>query len=198
VTRDLEGMVVARTSELNVLGSIVTSSSDAIVGVSLDGNVLSWNAAAERLYGRRAVDVVGRPPPFVSPTQLAGLDSMLSGARHGAELPDYQIDVRREDGSVVPVEVSLSPIIDAGVVRGISIFGQDITERRRAAATLEAAREEALESSMLKSEFLATMSHEIRTPMNGVIGLTGSFSRRPWTTFSVSTPTACNGLGSRC
>ena len=56
LTSELETRVAERTAELNTLGSIVTSSSDAIVGVSLEGVIIAWNPAAEQLYGHRAED----------------------------------------------------------------------------------------------------------------------------------------------
>ena len=171
LTRDLEAKVAERTRELATLGSIVTSSRDAIVGIGLDGSVTAWNPAAEELFGHPAADVIGRGHGFLPEANRRRVEDQLVAAVRGEPLEAYEIVWRRPDGSRTPIALTVSPVHSDGEVTGISFSAQDITERRRAARVLEEARQEALQSARAKSEFLATMSHEIRTPMNGVIGL---------------------------
>jgi PAS domain S-box-containing protein len=113
--------------------AIVASSSDAIVGQNLDGVITSWNAAAERLYGYSADEVVGKQGSLLMPSDRSGdLAGVVGGLTSGEEIEPFEIQRAHRDGRVVEVSVTFSPIRDeAGNLVGASSVGRDITERKR-------------------------------------------------------------------
>jgi PAS domain S-box-containing protein len=115
------------------LAALVASSEDAIIGKTLDGIILSWNAAAEQLYGYRAAEVIGRSIAIIIPPDRPDeLVAILTRLARGERIEHYETVRRHKDGSLIDVSVTISPIRDGtGVIVGASAIARDIRARRR-------------------------------------------------------------------
>ena len=122
--------------------SIVESSSEAIIGKTLEGEILSWNAAAERIYGYTADEVLGKNVMIlVPPDRESEVPHLLGRVRDGERIKEFETVRRRNDGALIDVSLTLSPIRDeSGAVTGVSTIARDNTERKRSEERLEAAR----------------------------------------------------------
>ena len=161
------------------LAAIVESSDDAIVSKTLDGIITTWNIGAERMFGYRADEVIGKPITIlIPPSSLDEEPEILARLRRGERIEHYETVRVRKDGSLLDVALTVSPVKDGnGKIIGASKIARDITERKRAADEKEqlleaerAARTEAQRVSLTKDEFLATLSHELRTPLSAILG----------------------------
>lgn len=151
-------------SQRQYFESLVEYSPAAIATTDLAGKVVSWNPAAENLFGYTAAEALGHTLPEL----IATSDEAPTEANDSLYTDRLKTITRRnrKDGSLVDVEQLAVAVRVAGEARGTLAIYHDITE-------LQQARREAEAANASKSAFLATMSHEIRTPMNGIIGMTG-------------------------
>jgi PAS domain S-box-containing protein len=120
------------------LAAIVESSNDAIFSKSLDGIVLSWNAAAERIFGFAAADVIGRPASILLPPGLQQEENrLLQRFRAGERIDRYKTIRRTKAGNVITVSLTLTPVWDsARTLVGVAEIARDITEQERAEQVL--------------------------------------------------------------
>jgi PAS domain S-box-containing protein len=149
------------------LAAIVESSDLAIVSKALDGTILSWNVAAEHLFGYSAAEAVGRPISMLAPPDRPDEQSAILQRLHlGESIQHYETVRIRKDGTLVPVSVSVSPIRDpAGEVVAAAAIKRDISERRRGEEALRASNDLLREANQRKDEFLALLGHELRNPL---------------------------------
>jgi PAS domain S-box-containing protein len=115
------------------LSAIVESSDDAIVSKTLDSIVVSWNAAAERIFGYMPEEMIGRSIRLLFPPErLQEEDDFVQRLSRGEHIRHFETVRLRKDGRRIDISVTLSPIRDAsGEVVGISKIAQDISERKR-------------------------------------------------------------------
>ncbi|MDX2168987.1 MAG: PAS domain S-box protein [Deltaproteobacteria bacterium] len=121
------------------LAAIVESSDDAIIGQTLDGTVVSWNSAAERLYGYRAAERIGRGLADLTPPDRRGEeDAMGERLRRGESVRHLETVRLGRGGRRLDVSLTVSPIFDAdGRSLGISSIARDIGDTKRTAAALQ-------------------------------------------------------------
>jgi PAS domain S-box-containing protein len=128
-----------RAEEENLhLASIVESSNDAIIGMTLDGTITSWNQGAESIYGYTAHEMLGRQISLLTPPDRAGeLSEILDNIEQGQRVSHLETVRLRKDGQLIDISLTISPIKDtAGRIIGISSIVRDITRQKQAEAEL--------------------------------------------------------------
>ncbi|MGE3651903.1 MAG: sensor histidine kinase, partial [Reyranellaceae bacterium] len=116
------------------LAAIVSSSNDAIVSKTLDGIIVSWNAAATRILGYTAEEMIGRHITTIIPLELRQEETeIIAKLRRGERIGHFDTRRLRKDGSLVDLSITVSPVRDRqGRIVGASKVARDISERKRA------------------------------------------------------------------
>jgi PAS domain S-box-containing protein len=147
------------------LGAIVESSDDAIASKDLNGIVSSWNAAAERIFGYRAEEIIGKSIKLIIPPELHDEEGqILTRIQRGQRIDHYETVRLTKSGERIDIALTISPVKDDhGQVIGAAKIARDITHRKRAEEALRRAEKLAITGRMV-----LMLSHEINNPLAAI------------------------------
>jgi PAS domain S-box-containing protein len=156
------------------LANILDQATDAIMSTDTAGRVLTWNGAAQQLFGFDAGAILGQSLDFLASPDESADDQPGAIARRVlacGEAEQRRVRVRKPDDSSAPALLSVAPVRDSqGALLGLSLIARDDSDYRRIEEAL-------LDATRQKDEFLAIMSHELRTPLTSILGYTDMLLR---------------------
>jgi diguanylate cyclase (GGDEF)-like protein/PAS domain S-box-containing protein len=127
---ELRRLELGRRASQDRFENIAATSPDAIICADAQGDVTFWNAAAERLLGYASAEIIGQSIDLIAPQQILGKLRYLAAATTSlVDSRTVELDARRRDGTIVPVELSVSMWQEEGLASFGAIL-RDITERR--------------------------------------------------------------------
>ena len=162
----------AATSAL--LASIVRSSDDAIIGTDLDGRILTWNPAAQGIYGYPAHEIEGKSLFDLVPEEAQEqLREVMARVRRGRSVGHLETVGLRPGGQRLDVSLGISPRRDgSGAIAGASVIARDMSAQRELERRLRQTEELAALATLVTG-----IAHDIGTPMNVILGYTDMLAR---------------------
>lgn len=150
------------------LAAIVESSDDAIASKDLNGVVTSWNRSAERLFGYKAEEIIGKPITLIIPPELHKDEQTILGKiRRGEKIEHFETVRLGKSGERIDVSLTISPVRDeGGNVIGAAKIVRDITEKKKIDRALRIT-----EKLAAAGRLAATIAHEINNPLEAVTNL---------------------------
>ena len=141
--RRIEAALKGTDAGARLLTQIVENSHDAIVSAALDGVITTWNPAAERVFGWKAAEIIGRSASTFTPAdRQLEMQECFEFIVQGKPKGTYESVRLRRDGSLVDVAISASPIFDADgtTIMGVAAIFRDITQQKRIATQVRHAQ----------------------------------------------------------
>lgn len=141
------------------LAAIVETSDDAIVSKTLGSVVTSWNAAAERMFGYTAEEMIGQTIYKIIPEDRQNEEPrILSRLSTGERVDHFETRRLTKDGRLLDVSLTISPIMDKqGKIIGLSKIARDITDKKQ--------------EEQRKNDFIGMVSHELKTPLTSLAAI---------------------------
>jgi PAS domain S-box-containing protein len=161
------------------LAAVVDASQAAIISASLDGQILSWNPAAARMFGYSADEAVGQQIHVLSTSDaVANQQDVLARVRHGWSVAPFDAVRRRRDGAEIEVSISVSPLVDAdGRITGVVGTIHDISPQKAADRGLRKLAAELETKVAERTEAIEAARRDLRTILDALPSMVGYWDR---------------------
>ena len=142
-----------------ILSAIVDSTDDAIISKNLNGIIMSWNPAAQRIFGYLPEEIIGQSVLKLIPPDLQDEETLiLSKLRKGERVQYFHTKRLTKSGKLIDVSLTISPVKDEqGSIIGVSKIARDITD------VIESEKQSAMLSAIVSHSDDAIISKDLNS-----------------------------------